>query len=71
MPDQDPFLIKPRFRAPLNNDAAGAKTALVRLRRHDPRTVAILGPATLAGFTPVSGREYDRLRRAARLVGAP
>jgi ABC-type phosphate/phosphonate transport system substrate-binding protein len=55
----------------LNKDAvARVRKALLKLRRHDPRTVSILGPAKLAGFTPVSDRDYDRLRQAARMVGA-
>jgi ABC-type phosphate/phosphonate transport system substrate-binding protein len=62
----------PAFAGPaLNKDVvARVKAALLKLRRHDPRTVAILGPAKLAEFAPVSDRDYDRLRQAARLVGA-
>jgi len=62
----------PMFAGPtLNKDAAArVKTALLKLRRHGPRTAAILGPAALAGFTPVSDSDYDQLRQAARLVGA-
>jgi phosphonate transport system substrate-binding protein len=62
----------PVFAGPtLNKDTtARVKTALLKLRRHEPRAAAVLGPAKLAGFAPVSDREYDRLRQAARLVGA-
>lgn len=62
----------PVFAGPsLKKDAAArVKAALLKLRRRDPRTAAVLGPAKLAGFAPVSDREYDRLREAARLVGA-
>jgi phosphonate transport system substrate-binding protein len=62
----------PVFAGPtLNKDTtARVKTALLKLRRHEPRTAAVLGPAKLAGFAPVSDLEYDRLRQAARLVGA-
>ena len=62
----------PMFAGPtLNKDAvARVRKALLKLRRHGPRTVAILGPAKLGGFTPVSDRDYDRLRQAARMVGA-
>jgi hypothetical protein len=44
--------------------------ALLRLGRHDPRTASVSGPATVAGFTPASDRDYDQHHRAARLVGA-
>lgn len=62
----------PVFAGPALNKktVAGVKAALLKLRRHDPRTAAVLGPAKLAGFAPVSDREYDRLRQAAGLVGA-
>lgn len=61
----------PVFAGPALNKEAAARirSALLKLRRSDPRTDAVLGPAQLAGFAPVSDREYDRLRQAARLVG--
>jgi phosphonate transport system substrate-binding protein len=46
------------------------RDALLKLKPNDPQNVNILGPARLTGFIPVSDKEYDDLRAAARLVGA-
>jgi len=46
------------------------RTALLKLKPNDPQNEKILGPARLTGFIPVSDREYDDLRAAARIVGA-
>ncbi len=62
----------PFFAAPgLKKDTADKiRTALLKLKPNDPQNDKILGPARLTGFIPVSDREYDDLRAAARLVGA-
>jgi len=62
----------PLFAAPsLKQDAAAKiKAALLKLKPHDPESAKILGPAKLAGFAPVSDKDYDQLRSAAKLVGA-
>jgi phosphonate transport system substrate-binding protein len=61
----------PLFAAPsLNKDlTAKVKAALLKLKPKKPQTTTILGPAKLAGFAPVSDRDYDRLRQAAKLAG--
>jgi phosphonate transport system substrate-binding protein len=46
------------------------RTALLKLKPNDPQNEKILGPVRLTGFIPVSDREYDDLRAAAKLVGA-
>ena len=45
-------------------------TALLKLKSHDMESEKILAAAKLAGFAPVSDKEYDKLRKAARLAGA-
>jgi phosphonate transport system substrate-binding protein len=49
---------------------AKVKAALLKLKPNDPEAAKILGPAKLAGFAPVSDKDYDQLRSAAKLVGA-
>jgi phosphonate transport system substrate-binding protein len=46
------------------------QAALLKLKPNDPQNEKILGPLRLTGFIPVSDREYDDLRAAAKLVGA-
>ncbi len=46
------------------------RAALLKLKPNDPRNEKILGAARLTGFIPISDKEYDDLRKAARLVGA-
>jgi phosphonate transport system substrate-binding protein len=46
------------------------RAALLKLKPNDPQNEKILGPARLTGFIPVTDKEYDDLRAAARLVGA-
>jgi len=62
----------PMFAAPSLNKgvAAKVKAALLKLKQNDLKTVAVLGPAKLAGFAEVSDKDYDQLRQAAKLVGA-
>ncbi len=50
--------------------AAKIKAALLKLRPGDPQSARVLDPAKLAGFAPVTDKDYDQLRAAARLVGA-
>lgn len=57
--------------ATLDKDkAARLKSALLKLRPNDPNAERVLGAARLTGFTTVTDKDYDELRKAARLVGA-
>ncbi len=49
--------------------AAKVKAALLKLKPNDPKNEPILGPARLTGFIPVSDKEYDDLRKAAKIAG--
>jgi len=62
----------PIYAAPkLNkNTAEKIRTALMKLKPSDAGSDAIVGAANLTGFVPVSDKDYDLLRQAARLVGA-
>ena len=62
----------PFFAAPGLKKATADKVraALLKLKPNDPQNAKILGPARLTGFIPVTDKEYDDLRAAARLVGA-
>jgi phosphonate transport system substrate-binding protein len=46
------------------------RSALLKLKPNDPQNEAILKPARLTGFIPVSDKEYDDLRKAARISDA-
>jgi len=46
------------------------KAALLKLKPNDAESEKVLGPAKLAGFAPVTDKDYDLLRQAAKLVGA-
>ncbi len=48
---------------------AKIKTALLKLNPSNPRSEKVLGTAKLSGFVPVSDKDYDKVRRAAKLVG--
>jgi phosphate/phosphite/phosphonate ABC transporter binding protein len=50
--------------------AAKIKAALLKLKPNDPQNEKILGPARLTGFVPVSDKDYDDLRKAAKIAGA-
>lgn len=50
--------------------ATKIRAALLKLRPNDPQNQAILGPARLTGFIPVQDKEYDDLRKAAKIAGA-
>lgn len=62
----------PFFSAPNLKKSTSDKiqAALLKLKPNDPLNEKILGPLRLTGFIPVSDREYDDLRAAAKLVGA-
>jgi phosphonate transport system substrate-binding protein len=49
---------------------AKIRTALLKLKPGHPQSRTVLDAARLSGFVPVSDRDYDELRRAARLAGA-
>lgn len=50
--------------------AARVKEALLRLKPVDPEAALVLSAAQLNGWSAVADKDYDRLREAARLVGA-
>jgi phosphonate transport system substrate-binding protein len=55
----------------VNRDLAGrVKAALLKLKPGAPETTRVLEAAQLAGFAPVSDKDYDQLREAAKLAGA-
>ncbi len=62
----------PLFATAKMNKAAEAKVraALLKLRPNDPQSEKILGAARLTGFAPVNDKDYDELRKAARLAGS-
>jgi phosphonate transport system substrate-binding protein len=62
-----PFFATPGLK---KSTAERVKAALLKLKPNDPQNEKILGPLRLTGCIPVSDREYDDLRAAARLVGA-
>jgi len=62
----------PLFGTPRLNKAAEAKikAALFKLKPNDPANDQILGAARLTGFAHVTDKDYDELRKAAKLAGA-
>jgi len=55
----------------LSRDALAKITAaLKRLKPNSVNAAKILQSARLTGFEPISDRDYEQLRQAARLVGA-
>lgn len=46
------------------------KAALLKLRPGTPESQRVLGHAKLEGFVPVKDKDYDELRRAAKVAGA-
>jgi phosphonate transport system substrate-binding protein len=60
------------FATPKLNKALLSKirAALIKLKPNDPQNETILGPARLTGFIPVSDKEYDGMRTAAKIAGA-
>lgn len=62
-----PFFATPK----LHRDAAEKiRAALLKLKPNDPQNEKILKSARLTGFIPVSDKEYDGLRQAAKVAGA-
>jgi phosphonate transport system substrate-binding protein len=48
---------------------AKIREALLKLKPNDPQSVKILGPAKLTGFITVTDKDYESLRKAAKLAG--
>jgi ABC-type phosphate/phosphonate transport system substrate-binding protein len=46
------------------------RAALLKLKPNDPRSEEVLRAAHLTGFAPVNDKDYDELRKAAKLAGA-
>lgn len=49
---------------------AKIKAALLKLKPNDTKSEAVLGAAKLNGFVAVSDKDYDELRKAAKVAGA-
>ncbi len=62
-----PFFATPKLKPEM---AAKIKAALLKLKPNDPQNEKILGPARLTGFIPITDKEYDELRKAAKIAGA-
>ena len=62
-----PFFATPKLKP---ETAAKIRAALLKLKPNDPQNEKILGPARLTGFIPVTDKEYDELRKAAKVAGA-
>ena len=60
-----PFFASPKLKPEMT---AKIKAALLKLKPNDPKNESILGPARLTGFIPVSDKEYDDLRKAAKIA---
>ncbi len=62
----------PVFATPKLNKSAEAKikAALLKLRPNDPQSEKILAAARLTGFSIVGDKDYDELRKAAKIAGA-
>jgi len=62
----------PVFITPKLGQASAAKirAALLKLKPNETESEKVLGAAKLTGFAPVSDKDYDSLRQAAKLVGA-
>jgi phosphonate transport system substrate-binding protein len=62
----------PVYSTPKLNKATAAKikAALINLKPGDPAAEKILDAAKLSGFAPITDKDYDLLRRAAKVVGA-
>jgi phosphonate transport system substrate-binding protein len=62
----------PVFATPKLNKAAEAriKAALLKLKPNSPDSEKILGTARLTGFVAAADKNYDELRKAAKLAGA-
>jgi phosphonate transport system substrate-binding protein len=55
----------------MNKTAAEkVKSALLLLKPNSPDAQQVAGPAKITGFTPVTDKDYDLLRQAAKVAGA-
>jgi phosphonate transport system substrate-binding protein len=61
----------PVYSTPKLNKAASAKVkaALLNLKPGDPAAEKILEAAKLSGFAPITDKDYDLLRQAAKVIG--
>jgi phosphonate transport system substrate-binding protein len=61
----------PVYATPKLNKAASAKVkaALLNLKPGDPAAEKILEAAKLSGFAPITDKDYDLLRQAAKVIG--
>ena len=62
-----PFFAAPKLP---KDKAEKIRAALLKLKPNDPQTAKILGPAKLTGCVAVTDKEYDNLRKAAKVAGA-
>lgn len=46
------------------------KDAILKLKKGDLKTISVLGPARIEGFVPVTDKDYDIMREAAKAIGA-
>lgn len=62
----------PIYSTPKLNKTAAAKVkaALLKLKPGDPSAEKILEAAKLSGFAPITDKDYDLLRQAAKVIGA-
>jgi len=49
---------------------AKIKAALLKLKPNDPGSIKIVDAAKLVGFAAVSDKDYDEMRKAAKVAGA-
>jgi len=50
--------------------AAKIRAALLKLKPNDPQSIKIVDAAKLVGFAAVSDKDYDEMRKAAKVAGA-
>ncbi|HEY6010956.1 MAG TPA: PhnD/SsuA/transferrin family substrate-binding protein, partial [Nitrospirota bacterium] len=62
-----PFFASPKLKPEM---VAKIRAALLKLKPNDPKNEAVLKSARLTGFIPVADKEYDDLRKAAKITGA-
>jgi phosphonate transport system substrate-binding protein len=61
-----PFYATPKLS---KDKAAKIRAALLKLKPNDPQAAKILNPAKLTGCVAVTDKDYDNLRKAAKLAG--
>jgi phosphonate transport system substrate-binding protein len=62
-----PFFASPSLKPDM---VAKIRAALLKLKPNDPKNEPVLKSARLTGFIPVSDKEYDDLRKAAKITDA-